>query len=205
MENKKKKAVDIISKCYKVYKFKKLIPILNKHMKTIIVHKCSNLNDPISLEYFMDIPRERWVFCYSNNKKQSWWFDIHSIVSLLGSSGSNSIKNPCTRRDFSPEFLIDVDEKFNILVDKYKDLQKLTELKSCEFFNYDRYLIKIKSNLLFEHIYELGYIFPRNIFIKFSMIELRQLSVKLIKSWRSESKEDKLINYPPDGNIFPLE
>jgi len=206
MENKKrKKAVKTIYKCYKAYKIKKLIPIFNKNMKIIVTNNCSNYKDPISLEDFMDIPCERWVFCYSDNKKKSWWFDIFSIVNLLGSSGSNSTKNPCTRRDFPPEFLIDVDEKFNQLKDKYNDLQELTELKSCEYFNYDRYLIKIKSNLLFEHLYELGYIFPRDMFIRFNIAELRQLSVKLIDSWRNEEKEDKLINYPPNGEIFPLE
>ena len=204
MENdKKKKAIEVIYRCYKVYKFKKLVPIFNKHMKIILINNCSNMKDSISLESFMKIPCERWVFCYSANKKKSWWFDIHSIVSLLGSSGSNSTKNPYTRKHFPPEFLIDVDEKFNTLKNKYDDLKELTQIKSAEYFSYDRYLIKIKSNLLFEHMYEIGYIFPRNMFIKFNMLELRQLSIKLVDSWRNDSKEDNLVNYPPNGEIFP--
>ena len=51
------------------------------------------------------------------------------------------------------------------------------------YFSYDRFQIHIKANKLFESFKEQGYFFPRNLFLKYDLGELRNLIVNIYESW----------------------
>ena len=216
-QEKRKKAVKIIWKYYLNYKFKKLLPVLIHNGGFLKLYNCINLCDPISQESFMEINPERWVICQYDNIKSCWWFDISSAIQLLGSPCSHSSENPFNRREYPPEFLFDVEEKLNNLKDKYSDIKNLTisveelshvenkdELPS-ECYSYRRFLLHVKSNLLFESFREIGYYFPRNIFLKYSLSELRVLATKLYESWHMSPDEERIRIFSPIGDVFPVE
>ena len=215
-QEKRRKAVKVIWKYYLNYKFKKLLPVLIHHGSFLKLHGCINLQDPITQESFMEVNPERWVIC-QNDTDTCWWFDITSAIQLLGSPGSHAGENPFNRKEYPPAFLFDVEEKLNNLQDKYADIKNLTlseeELTGVEnkddlpseCYSYKRFLLHIKSNVLFESFREVGYYFPRNIFLKYSLGELRVLSAKLYENWHICVEEERKRIFSPNGEVFPLE
>lgn len=211
--NIKKKAVKTIYKYFLNYKMKKRIPILIKHYGFLKKNNCINFCDPVTQESFMDVNPERWVICKYEDMENCWWFDTTSAMQLLGSPGSYSSVNPFNRREYPPEFLFDVNEKLVILKDKYDDIKNLTmegnqlientEVPDC--YSYSRYLLHIKSNVLFESFREIGYFFPRNLFLSYSLRELRLFAARLYESWYLSNEQDRIRIFPPDGDIYPQE
>ena len=215
---KRKESCKIIWKYYLNYKLKKLLPIFIKNTKILKKYNCINICDPITQETFMEVSPDRWVMCVYNDhdekskvKNNCWWFDIVSAIQLLGSPSSHSGENPFNRREYPSEFLFDIEEKLNILKHKYPDVMNLT-LNGNEYFNpqlsyfsYDRFQIHIKANKLFESFKEQGYFFPRNLFLKYDLGELRNLIVNIYESWCIINIEERKKIFPPDGNIYPPE
>jgi hypothetical protein len=211
----RKSAVKTIWKYYLNYKFKKLLPVFIKNYGFLKRYNCINECDPITQETFMEVSPERWVICQYENMDNCWWFDISSTIQLLGSPGSHSGENPFNRKEYPPELLFDIEEKITDLKIKYDDLKMLTlsseELKIIEtsdtqpssFYSYDRFKIHIKSNNLFESFKETGYSFPRKIFLKYTLGELRILGAKIYESWYLCTEEEKKRIFPPYGNIYP--
>lgn len=211
---KRKKAVKIIWKYYLNYKIKKLIPTLIYNGNFLKLHNCINLCDPITQDSFMDVHPERWVICQNGDTDNCWWFDISSAIQLLGSPGSHSGENPFNRQEYPPAFLFDIEEKSISLSNKYNDIKNLTlsqdELKNSEnimndYYNYKRFKLHIKANKVFESLKELGYYFPRNIFLKYSLTELRILAAKLYECWHIIEDRERIRLFPPNGNIYPQE
>ena len=230
---KRKKAVQIIWKYYLNYKFKKLLPIFIKNRKVLNNYNCINTCDPITQETFMEVSTDRWVICeYNDNNieferkvtnttnttnttnipkiNNCWWFDIVSAVQLLGSPGSHSGENPFNRREYPPEFLFDIEEKLHNLKNKYSDVMNLTlpinennQNIPVDFYCYFRFQIHIKANKLFESFKEMGYFFPRSIFLKYDLGELRSLAVKIYESWIIINIEERKRFFPPNGHIYP--
>lgn len=212
---KRKIAIKTISRCYLHYKFKKLLPILVYNGKCLKRHNCINLCDPVTQETFMDIPPERWVICNNGEIDNCWWFDIASAVQLLGSPGSYSGNNPFNRKEYPSEYLFDIEEKMEVLSEKYEDIKNLSlsseELKNVvnienlpsESYSYERFKLHIKANRFFESLKELGYTFPRNIFLEYSLGELRILAAKLYECWNISNDEERIRIFPPNGNIYP--
>jgi hypothetical protein len=167
----------------------------------------------------MDINPERWVICQYNDMENCWWFDVSSAIQLLGSPGSYSGENPFNRREYPPAFLFDVEEKLHCLKNKYNDIKNLTmsrdelyktsvenkdELPS-ECYSYNRFQLHVKSNRLFESFREIGYYFPRGIFLRYTLGELRVLAAKIYESWYVSQEAERKRIFPPDGNVFPIE
>ena len=210
---KRKKAVSIIEKYYINYRFFKNIPRFIKHYRCLQNYKCININDPISQESFMEVDPERWVIC-ENNNNSCWWFDITSAIQILGSSSSHSGENPLNRKEFPPAFLFDIEHKINIVKGKYNDivqyLYKKEELKQYNIvienstYQYERFMIHIKANKLFESFKEFGYSFPKKVFMKYTIQELRLCIIKIYRSWLDSDREYKEKIFP-NGIIFPDE
>lgn len=95
---KRKKAVKTIWNFYLNYKLKKLLPIFIRNGGLLKIYNCINLKDPITQDTFMEVDPERWVICQYSDMKNCWWFDISSVVQLLGSPGSYSSENPFNRK-----------------------------------------------------------------------------------------------------------
>ena len=211
---KKKNSIKIIWKYYLRYKLFKKLPKLVKNGKFLKENKCINIQDPITQQNFCDVNLDRWVICkVGNNNEKSWWFDISSAIQLLGYPGSHSGENPFNRKEYPFEFLFDIEEKLNKIKNKYDDIYYLTlqnyELKSLDIdenllpspcYNYNRFQIHIKANKLFHSFEEFGYNFPRNIFIKYNLGELRLLALKLYK--RIRNLNDRLRFYPKFHQTF---
>ena len=214
---KRKKAVKVIWKYYLNYRFKKLLPTLIYNGGFLKLYCCINLCDPITQESFMNVHPERWVICQNGNTDNCWWFDISSAIQLLGSPGSHAGENPFNRREYPSAFLFDIEEKLSQLVNKYDDIKHLTlsqeELKHVEnreevpseCYSYERFKLHIKANTLFESLKELGYYFPRNIFLKYSLSELRILAAKLYECWHLSDEDERSRIFPPNGDIYPVE
>jgi hypothetical protein len=211
---KKRQAVKKIIKCYRNYKIKKKLPKLISHGKIWKTLSCSNIHDPITQESFVDVPPERWVICHHNPTNNCWWFDVASVVQLLGSPGSHSGENPFNREIFPPEFIMETDETFLRLKDKYQDLHLLTKLPQeletlndgktelpSPCYNYKRFLTKSESCKLFESFNEHGFRFPYTIFLKFSLFELRALAMRMAENWLMYSEEERKKIFP-DGVLF---
>lgn len=214
---KRKEAVKTIWKYYLNYRFKKLLPILIHNGNFLKLYNCINLCDPVSQESFMDVHPERWVICQYNDMNNCWWFDISSAIQLLGSPGSHSGDNPFNRREYPPAFLFDVEEKLHSLKHKYNDVKNLTmsrdELRDIEnledapseCYSFNRFNLHLKANTLFESFRETGYHFPRGIFLKYTLGELRALAAKIYESWHMSQESERKRMFPPDGNVYPVE
>ena len=74
-----------------------------------------------------------------------------------------------------------------------------------ECYSYERLQLHLKANRLFESLKELGYYFPRNIFLRYSLGELRILAAKLYECWHLSDEEERIRIFQPDGNIYPVE
>lgn len=211
----RKLAVKTIWKYYLNYKLKKLLPVFINNYGFLKRYNCINECDPITQETFMDVSPERWVICQYEGMDNCWWFDISSTIQLLGSPGSHSGENPFNRKEYPSELLFDIEEKIADLKIKYDDLKMLTlsceelklietsDIKPSSCYSYDRFKIHIKSNNLFESFKETGYYFPRKIFLKYTLGELRVLAAKIYESWYLCAEEEKKRIFPPDGNIYP--
>jgi hypothetical protein len=211
----RKSAVKTIWKYYLNYKFKKLLPVFIHNYGFLKEYNCINECDSITQETFMEVSPERWVICQYEDMDKCWWFDISSTIQLLGSPGSHSGENPFNRKEYPPELLFDIEEKINDLKFKYDDLKMLTlsreELQLIQtsdnnhlsYYSYDRFKIHIKSNKLFESFKETGYYFPRGIFLKYTLGELRVLAAKIYESWYLCPEEERKRIFPPDGNLYP--
>jgi hypothetical protein len=200
-----------IINAYRRKQIKRLLPKLISHGKIWVNHNCLNLHDIVTHELYVNVPPERWVICQDSHTNNCWWIDVSSAVQLLGSPGSHAGENPYNRAKYPPEFILEVDDKLQRLNNKYEDLGQLSELndfKSSEdlypCYEYKRYLVRVKAIQLFESFKEHGFIFPSNIFINFTLGELRSLALKIFKSWQVYP-EDERLKYFPDGNIFPVE
>ena len=197
---KRKDSIKLIRKYYLNYKLKKLLPILIKNGTILKIYNCINICDPITQETFMEVSTDRWVICNYENKS-CWWFDIVSAVQLLGSPGCHSGENPFNRMEYPPEFLFDVEEKLDNLKNKYTDVMNLINVNT-EYYCYSRFQNHIKANKVFESFKEIGYIFPRNIFLKYSLNELRKLCLKIYESWNTLYSQKE--RFFPDG-IYPTD
>ena len=165
----------------------------------------------------MDVHPERWVICQQSNTDNCWWFDISSAIQLLGSPGSHAGENPFNRLEYPPAFLFDIEGKLPHLVKKYNDVKNLTcfpqeledieDLKDApsECYSYNRFQLHIKANRFFESLKEIGYYFPRNIFLKYTLGELRILAAKLYECWHISTEEERNRIFPPNGNVYPIE
>ena len=191
------------------------MPILVKNGKFFNENNCVNIQDPISQDTFVDVNIDRWVICKDVNKNsiKSWWFDLSSAIQLLGYPGSHAGENPFNRDVYPSEFLFDIEEKIKNVKNKYEDISNLlfsrSELKcllvdednmppSC--YSYDRFKIHIKSNKLFESFKEFGYYFPREIFIKYNLGELRLLTLKLYKYIKDLEERNRF--FPKFQQVF---
>lgn len=210
---KRKKAVSIIETYYINYRFFKNIPRFIKHYRFLQDYKCINIDDPISQESFMEVEPERWVIC-ENNNSSCWWFDITSAIQILGSSSSHSGENPLNRKEFPSAFLFDIEQKMDTLQEKYTDIRQYLyntdELKEHNIvienntYKYERFIIHIKANKVFESFKEFGYFFPRSVFLQYSIRDLRLCVIKIYRSWLYSNEEYKRKIFP-NGNIFQEE
>ena len=213
--DKKKKSIKIIWKYYLRYKLFKKLPKLVKNGKFFKKNNCINIQDPVTQENFVDVNLDRWVICNSENKhcKKTWWFDISSAIQLLGYPGSHCGENPFNRKEYTYSFLDTIDKKLNKLKNKYDDIYYLTlqvnEIKSLDIkekflppscYNYNRFQTHIKANKLFHSFEEFGYRFPRKIFIKYSLGELRLLFFKIY--YRIKNLNNRLRFYPKFHEVF---
>lgn len=213
--DKKKKSIKIIWKYYLRYKLFKKLQKLVKNGKFFKKNNCINIKDPITQENFVDVNLDRWVICNSENKKseKSWWFDISSVVQLLGYPGSHSCENPFNREEYSHDFLDTISTKLDKLKNKYDDIYYLTlqkndiklldikeKLLPSPCYNYNRYRMHIKANKLFHSFEKFGYHFPRKIFIKYSLGESRLLFLKIY--YRIKKLDNRLRFYPKFYEVF---
>ena len=210
---KRKKAVSIIEKYYIHYRFFKNIPRFIKQYRCLQNYKCINMDDPISQESFMEVDTERWVIC-ENNNNSCWWFNITSAIQILGSSSSHSGENPLNRKVFPSAFLFDIEHKMDTIKDKYDDITQYLfneeEKKQNNIilenttYSYERFIVHIKANKVFESFKEFGYFFPRNVFLQYSIRELRLCVVKIYRSWLYVSEDYKRKIFP-NGIVFEEE
>lgn len=209
---KKKKSVKIIWKYYLRYILFKKLPRLVKNGKFLNENNCINIQDPISQDNFVDVNIDRWVICKDKNSTKSWWFDLSSAIQLLGYPGSHAGENPFNRKVYPSDFLFDIEEKIKKVKNKYDDISYLLfprnelkcllvdESKIPPCYSYDRFKIHIKSNRLFKSFNEFGYEFPREIFIKYSLGEVRLLLLKLYKY--VSLMEDRKRFFPKFNTVF---
>lgn len=224
--NKRKKSVKVIIKCFQALRMKRLLPIMVKHARVLFRQNCINLRDPISQDFYVDVPPERWVICPLEDSQNTWWFDVTSAVQLLGSPGSRSGENPFNRQPYPPEFILEADLKIEELKYKYHDVAELADFDISSInrtgigeadndmreekestvspcFSYSRFQEHVKATRLFESFKEHGYSFPKKIFMKLSLGELRLCALKILEHWLQYPEEERIRVFPENrGNIF---
>lgn len=194
------------------------LPKMIRHARYMFDNKCINVRDPITQEWFAEIPMERWVICPDKKTSNCWWFDVSSAVQLLGSPGSHAGENPFTRQEYPPEFILDADTKASSLSTKYPDIAHITGVEEKEnksspeehgvapCFNYLRFQEHVKATRLFESFREHGFYFPKSIFMSFNLAELRSCAAKILESWNLYPESERNRLFPEaNGQIFPIE